>query len=155
MALSDAARERARRIAAEAPPLSPELIARLRAILGSCPQPQPAAAPRRRKAMPSMPRNYTDLAPCGTEAAARRHQRHHEPVDEACRAAANRAAAERRGADPYSQQSRPQALGPARNGNPEVAYTYRAPRPSWAIENIRRAEAIYGKPPAEPEFEAG
>ena len=102
-----------------------------------------------------MPRDAKDLAPCGTEAAARRHYRRGERVDEACRAAASRASAERRGADPYAQQSRPEARGAARNGLPEVAYTYGAPRPSWAIENIRRAEAIYGKPPAEADFEAG
>jgi len=102
-----------------------------------------------------MPRNPQDFAPCGTEAAARRHQRHNEPVDEACRAAANRAATERRGGDPYASTSRPEVRGPARNGLLEVAYSYGAPRPSWAIENIRRAEQIYGKPPAELDFEAG
>lgn len=38
-----------------------------------------------------------DYLPCGTEAAARRHQRRGEPLDAACRAAAARARSSRRG----------------------------------------------------------
>ena len=37
----------------------------------------------------------TVLAPCGTEAAYRRHRRHGEPVDDDCRRAGTEAAAER------------------------------------------------------------
>lgn len=44
------------------------------------------------------PRNYRhhDVQPCGTSAACRRHYRRGEPIDEACRAAQQRANAERR-----------------------------------------------------------
>lgn len=52
----------------------------------------PAAAPH----MPTGGR--PDLAPCGTEAAAKRHRRRGEPIDPACRAAEARAKAERRAA---------------------------------------------------------
>jgi hypothetical protein len=34
-----------------------------------------------------------------------------------------------------------------------VAYQYGAPRPAWALEVIRRAEAAYGKP-QDRDFEA-
>lgn len=45
MPLTEAGREHARRVAAEAPPLTPEMIARLRAILTGCVSAQaPAAA---------------------------------------------------------------------------------------------------------------
>jgi len=39
---------------------------------------------------------WYDVKPCGTSAAARRHQRYGEKVDEACRRAANRDAADRK-----------------------------------------------------------
>ena len=39
---------------------------------------------------------WFDARSCGSEAAARRHQRHGEKVDEACRLAANRKATDRR-----------------------------------------------------------
>jgi hypothetical protein len=88
-----------------------------------------------------------ELMPCGTEAAARRHFRHGETLDEACRLAANQAHAERRGGgDPYARAVVP-ALQPApRNGLPIVAYNWQARTYSWAAEQIRRAEAIYGAP---------
>ena len=44
---------------------------------------------------PGPPRR-SGLAPCGTEAAYRRHRRHGDPVDEDCRRAGTRAAAKRR-----------------------------------------------------------
>ena len=53
------------------------------------------------------------------------------------------------------QQNEPEARGAIRNGVPVVPYRYQARRYSWAEANIRRAEAIYGTPEAEPDFEAG
>jgi hypothetical protein len=35
------------------------------------------------------------------------------------------------------------------NGVPLVPYTYRAPRPRFAVEAIRRAETAHGTPPAD------
>jgi hypothetical protein len=88
-----------------------------------------------------------ELMPCGTEAAARRHFRHGETLDEACRVAANQAHAERRGGgDPYARAIMPAPQGPARNGLLEKAYEYGAPRPSWAVAAIRDAEARWGAP---------
>lgn len=84
-------------------------------------------------------------APCGSEAAARRHYRHGEPVDPACRAAANRAHVERTGGDPYAANE-PEPQAAARNGLPIVSYQYQARTYSWALENIRRAEAAHGAP---------
>lgn len=94
-------------------------------------------------------RQRSDLMPCGTEAASRRHQRHGEPVDEVCRVAANQAQRERRNpdADPYAVVA-PEARGPARNGLPVTPpYRYGAPRSAWALQAIARAEAKYGRPP--------
>lgn len=45
-----------------------------------------------------MPKAEQDLQPCGTDAAARRHRRRSEPLDEACRAAERRAGVEKRAA---------------------------------------------------------
>jgi len=64
-----------------------------------------------------------DLAPCGTAAAARRHGKHGEPLDEACRIAQRLQKAERSGerAGNLSVDRRE-----IRNGLPEfVAYRYR------------------------------
>jgi hypothetical protein len=87
-----------------------------------------------------------DLMPCGTEAAARRHYRHGQPLDGACADAARRAHNERIGSDPYSHTAQYAAQPAARNGVPIVGYTYGAARPSWALEAIRAAEARYGAP---------
>jgi hypothetical protein len=95
-----------------------------------------------------------ELAPCGTEAAARRHYRHGEAVDEACRVAANRRHAERGGGgEPYRETSAPPPAA-ARNGLPVVAYEYGKHRYPWAEAAIRRAEAVHGKPEPTADFEA-
>jgi len=51
------------------------------------------------KASPRRPRGARPLRPCGTLAAYRRHLRRGEPIDDACRAAHSRAAAESRRRD--------------------------------------------------------
>jgi hypothetical protein len=69
------------------------------------------------------------LEPCGTPAAARRHQRRHEPLDEACRRAASLARTR------YAQGDGPggRSLSPdtreIRNGLPWKAYAYRGRGP--------------------------
>jgi hypothetical protein len=62
-------------------------------------------------------------APCGTEAAARRHRRRGEPLDEACRRAARIKAQERRGRDPWAF-AQPD-YREVRNGIPWKPYVYR------------------------------
>jgi hypothetical protein len=90
-------------------------------------------------------------APCGTEAAARRHQRRHEPLDEACRAAANRASAMRQATrdgrqyDPYAETTPPPAAAP-RNGLPILPYHWHQARYPWAERTLAAAEAIHGQP---------
>jgi hypothetical protein len=54
--------------------------------------PAKTRAPRQpRPHAPKPPRPAQPLAPCGTEAAHRRHVKHHEPIDQACRQARNEA----------------------------------------------------------------
>jgi hypothetical protein len=86
-------------------------------------------------------------APHGTAAAARRHYRHGEKPCEPCRVAMNLADVERRGGgDPYARSTMPGPQPAPRNGLPIVAYNWQARTYSWAAEQIRRAEAIYGAP---------
>lgn len=93
-----------------------------------------------------------DLQPCGTEAAARRHRRHNEPVDQACAAAA--ALAHRLRVNPDGSPCAPGGRYPAaeiRNGAPEpggyrYGMTIGNPRYRWALAAIRRAEAEHGAP---------
>jgi hypothetical protein len=85
------------------------------------PAPPKARTPRQpRPYIPKPPRPAQPLAPCGTEAAHRRHVRNGEPIDQACRQAHNEAGRRRR-------QRRRQALiaaglatdrPPARCGTP-------------------------------------
>jgi hypothetical protein len=69
----------------------------------AAPTPQVAPAPattrtprQPRPYIPRPPRPAQPLAPCGTEAAHRRHVKHHEPIDQACRQARNEAGRRRR-----------------------------------------------------------
>jgi hypothetical protein len=65
-----------------------------------------------------------DLKPCGTAAAARRHYRRGEPLDQACLAAARRQYAETRGRGGAPEQF--SAPRETRNGLPEFRpYVYR------------------------------
>jgi len=70
----------------------------------------------------------SNLAPCGTESACRRHRRRGEPVDEACLHAEWLARTERAGSDPWNTAKgggRPD-FREIRNGLPEFKpYTYR------------------------------
>lgn len=61
------------------------------------------------------------LAPCGTPAAARRHRRRKEPLDEACRLAARADAAERKGVTRLLGEDHREI----RNGIPWRPYRYR------------------------------
>ena len=61
------------------------------------------------------------LAPCGTPAAARRHHRRGEPLDEACRQAQRREKAR----DAYAAATMSDDNRPRRNGLPVRPYTYR------------------------------
>ncbi len=64
-----------------------------------------------------------ELAPCGTAAAARRHWRNGEPLDEACLQAARR---EKAGKQTGQAQLRSVARRETRNGLPEFRpYVYR------------------------------
>jgi hypothetical protein len=96
-----------------------------------------------------------EYAPHGTPAAARRHYRHGEKPCPDCMAAGRRDRGERSGADPYAAGSQYTPREPARKQPPTIAYRYGAsakdPRYSWAIKNIRKAEAIYGTPEADRE----
>jgi hypothetical protein len=73
-----------------------------------------------------MNRTRRNLEPCGTPAAARRHNRHGEPLCDACRRAAALAHSIRTGSDPWriSPDSRPDGR-PVRNGIPWQPYIYR------------------------------
>ena len=63
------------------------------------------------------------LAPCGTQSAARRHWRRHEPLDEACRQAARNEFAGRRGLQAGTQSIDRREV---RNNLPEFRpYVYR------------------------------
>jgi hypothetical protein len=93
--------------------------------------------------------------PHGTPAAARRHYRHGEKPCTACLDAGRRDKSERAGADPYAPAAQYTPREPARKQPPTIAYRYGAsrdnPRYSWAVANIRKAEAIYGTPEADRE----
>lgn len=95
-------------------------------------------------ARPGQRWNPDNLAPCGTEAAARRHQRRKEPLDHACEVAQRDARRQRhawQGSVGYDPDMRP-----VRNGIPDVPYAYRARRYPWAERLLARAEAVYGRP---------
>ena len=102
--------------------------------------------------MPRKPAADSELAPHGTPAAARRHYRRGEKPCEPCRGAANRD--RRPDSDPWAQNE-PEVRGAIRNGVPVTPYEYRARSYSWAEANIRRAEAIYGRPEPDRDWEAG
>jgi hypothetical protein len=100
-----------------------------------------------------------ELQPCGTEAAARRHYRHGEPVDDACAAAAAQAHRLRSNpeAGPYAPGTR-YPVREVRNGAPEPGgYRYGItagdPRYAWALAVLKRAEAEHGAPERD-DFEA-
>lgn len=65
------------------------------------------------KAPPRRPRSDRPPQPCGTPAAYRRHLRRGEPIDDACRAGHNRAAAESRRRDRQRQRERVSSGGAA------------------------------------------
>lgn len=67
------------------------------------------------------------LAPCGTEAAARRHRRRGEPVCQACLRAERVRRQERRGGDPWdTHRGEPSPdCREIRNGIPWKPYRYR------------------------------
>lgn len=82
------------------------------------------------------------VAPCGTEAAARRHRRRRETVCVACTLAAAQAKARRGGSGRLLID--PRAL---RNGVPETpGYTWRARTYPWAQQALAAAEATHGAP---------
>ena len=84
--------------------------------------------------------------PHGTAAAARQHWRQGEKPCEPCRVAANLDHAQRRGGgDPYAT-AQPETRAAVRNGVPVVPYVYGRSSYSWAVEAIRRAEAVHGAP---------
>jgi hypothetical protein len=76
-----------------------------------------------------MPRGRKPERPCGTAAAARRHYKHGELLDEACKAAVRRQSAEsnaRRGTGPGDAGSKTADSREVRNGLPEFRpYVYR------------------------------
>lgn len=76
-----------------------------------------------------MPRGRKPERPCGTAAAARRHYKHGEPLDEACKAAVRRQSAEsnaRRGTGPGQSGSKTADYREVRNGLPGFRpYVYR------------------------------
>jgi hypothetical protein len=80
------------------------------------------------------------LAPHGSKAAARRHYRNGEKPCDAC------SAASRADSDPYARTTKHDPQSAGRNGLPVMPYQYGAERPSWALQAIRRAEAVYGAP---------
>jgi hypothetical protein len=85
------------------------------------------------------------LAPCGTASAARRHYRHHEPLDAAC-VEANRLDVARRAHRLSTVAERSHASSAPRNGLPIVAYEWRERRYPWAQRVLADAEALYGTP---------
>jgi hypothetical protein len=89
-----------------------------------------------------MPRK---LQPCGTPAAAHRHYRHNEPLDEACRLAYAADSLRRYHEAPDPLPDGPE-IRPIRNGMPWKPYVYRAPRQAWAVAAITEMEARYGRP---------
>ena len=71
-------------------------------------------------------RSEREPAPCGTEAAARRHWRNGEPIDDACRHAARRARSQRAGHAGTGNGELVPDLRERRNGLPEFRpYVYR------------------------------
>lgn len=84
------------------------------------------------------------LQPCGTAAAARRHQRRGEKPCEDCKQAARRDKADRTGYDPGAQSTDRRTL---RNGLPITPpYQYQARTYPWARRVLAAAEAVYGTP---------
>ena len=85
-----------------------------------------------------------NLVPCGTPAAARRHQRRGEPVCFACLEAARLDKALRTGVTRTIQRPDPR---PVRNNLPDTpGYQWRARRYPWAEQILARAEAEHGRP---------
>ena len=83
------------------------------------------------------------LAPCGTPAAARRHQRAGERPCIACREALSAELRTRRG---YLDRNTPDPR-PVRNNLPDTPpYAYRQRRYPWAEQALQRAEAMHGRP---------
>lgn len=126
----------------------------------ACREAMAAAARDRRAGLPAGPgrggweRDEADLAPCGTAAAAKRRQRHGEPVDYACKVAAsyyyaaNKARQRGEPAPDFTEVATriPDTRAP-RNGLPFTpGYVWRARRYPWAERAIARAEAIHGQP---------
>jgi hypothetical protein len=76
-----------------------------------------------------MPAGRKPERPCGTAAAARRHYKLREPLDEACKSAVRRQSAEsnaRRGTGPGDAGSKTADFREFRNGLPEFRpYVYR------------------------------
>lgn len=103
----------------------------------ACREAMAAAARDRRAGLPAGPgrggweRDEADLAPCGTAAAAKRHQRRGEPPCHACKLAASYYYAVHRA---------------RKRGLPFTGYVWRARRYPWAERAIARAEAIHGQP---------
>lgn len=85
-----------------------------------------------------MPRS---LAPCGTFSAYRRHLRRDEPIDEACREAANTEARERRAAKREKETVKIPAVAPAAAGPDEADA---APTvPAGPLEELSELHAMY------------
>jgi hypothetical protein len=74
---------------------TPDVPTPIKAAPPVIPEPPKTRTPRQprkhRPYIPKPPRPAQPLAPCGTEAAHRRHVKHHEPIDQACRDARNEA----------------------------------------------------------------
>ena len=91
--------------------------------------------------------------PCGTPAAARRHQRHGEPLDADCQRAVLEASRARYGYQGRAAPEEKPDMRERRNGIPENHYyhgmTIADPRYEWARRAIREAEAKHGRPPAD------
>ena len=81
--------------------------------------------------------------PCGTPAAAKRHQRRGEKPCDDCRAAQRAETADRKGWEAGAKTPDTREL---RNGLQIVPYQWRARRYTWAVRVLARAEAAWGRP---------
>jgi hypothetical protein len=73
-------------------PTTPTPVKLARKVIPAPPKARTPRQPRKpRPYVPRPPRPPQPLQPCGTEAAYRRHNKHGEPIDEACRDARNEA----------------------------------------------------------------
>lgn len=89
---------------------------------------------------PEIPPPPRLIAPCGTIAALRRHQRYGEPACKQCLAAGRIARTPAAGEQSIDGR-------PVRNGIPEAPrYRYRARAYPWAQRVLAAAEAVHGVP---------